>query len=111
MDHPAMTSGNSVDADYFSFSANSRSLWGFLNRFAFAKLTIILVRCSNAILDSLDFLMYVCERVCVRLIVHDVSPLTRILRLVQGHYGEFKGLVDDNTIIEGAAAARDRLKP
>jgi hypothetical protein len=70
--------------------------------------------------------MYVCERVCVRLIVHDVSPLTRILLLVHRQYGEFKGLVDGNTIIDGGAAAvlgvlpsgrkivvvvRDRLKP
>ena len=49
--------------------------------------------------------MYVCERVCVLLIVHDTSPLTRNLLLVHRHYGEFKGLVDGNTIIDGGAAA------
>jgi hypothetical protein len=55
--------------------------------------------------------VYVCERVCVLLIVHDTSPLTRILLLVHAHYGEFKGLVDDNTTIDGGAAAFFGVQP
>ena len=51
----------------------------------FAKLSIIHVRFASAILENPNFGVYVCERVCVLLIVHDVSPLTRILRLVHGH--------------------------
>jgi hypothetical protein len=52
---------------------------GFLNRSAFAKLRITLVRFASAILESLNFLVYVYEWVCVLLIFHDALPLTRIL--------------------------------
>ena len=57
----------------------------FPHKFAFANFSIIHVRFASAILESLSFPVYVCEWVCVRVIVHDVSPLTRILRLVYGH--------------------------
>jgi hypothetical protein len=49
--------------------------------------------------------VYVHEWVCVLLIFHDVSPQTRILLSVHGHYAEFKVLVDGDTIIDGGAAA------
>lgn len=52
---------------------------GFLHQSVFAKLSIILVRLANAILESLGFPVYVCEWVRVLLIFHDVPPLTRIL--------------------------------
>ena len=48
-------------------------------QFAFAKLTIIPVHFESVILENLNFAVYICESVCIRLIVHDVSPLTRIL--------------------------------
>ena len=47
---------------------------GFLHQSAFAKLRIILVRFTSAILESLSFPVYVFEWVCVLLIFHDVSP-------------------------------------
>ena len=99
---------------------------GFLSLFAFAKFSIIPVCCGNAILENLDFPMYVCERVFVQLIFHDVSPHARILRLVRSQYRDFKLLAEGRTIIDGGAAAvlgvlpsgrkivadvRDRLKP
>jgi hypothetical protein len=65
----------------------------FLLQPDFAKLSIIHVRFAGAILESLSFPVYVCEWVRVLLIFHDVSPLTRILRLVHGQHGEFKVLV------------------
>jgi len=37
-----------------------------------AKLSIALVRLPNAILEGLNFFVYVYESVCVRLILHDV---------------------------------------
>jgi hypothetical protein len=52
---------------------------GFLHQSAFAKLRIILVRFTSAILESLSFPVYVFEWVCVLLIFHDVSPMTPIL--------------------------------
>ena len=69
------------------------------------SLSIIPVHFASMILENLNLAVYVRESVCVRLIVHDTSPLTRILLLVHCHYGEFKGLVDGNTIIDGGAAA------
>jgi hypothetical protein len=51
----------------------------FSYRSAFAKLRIILARFASAILESLNFVVYVYEWVCVLLIFHDASPLTRIL--------------------------------
>jgi hypothetical protein len=76
---------------------------GFLSHSAFAKLGILLVLFASTILENLNFAVYVCERVCVLLIVHDSSPLTRILLLVRCHYGELKVLVDGETIIDGGA--------
>jgi len=46
----------------------------FLLQSAFTKLSIILVRFANPILENLNFAVYVCERVCVLLIVHDTHP-------------------------------------
>ena len=50
--------------------------FGFLSRFAFAKFTIILVRCASAFLESLDFAVNVRKHVSVWLILHDDSPQT-----------------------------------
>jgi hypothetical protein len=86
-----------------SFSVND-SL-EFLHQSAFAKLSIIHVRFASAIPESHGFPVYVCEWICVLLIVHDISPLTRILLLVRSLYGEFKILVDGDTIIDGGATA------
>jgi hypothetical protein len=52
---------------------------GFLHQSAFAKLSIILVRFANAILESRSFPVYIYEWICVLLIFHDVSPVNRIL--------------------------------
>ena len=46
---------------------------------AFTKFSFILVRFASAIPESLSLPMYVCEWVGVLLIVHDGSPLPRIL--------------------------------
>ena len=54
-------------------------LLGFLHQPVLAKLSIALVRLPNAILESLNFFVYVYESICVRLILHDTLPLTRIL--------------------------------
>src|ERR1019366_6201304 len=53
----------------------------FVHQSAFANLSIILALFASAFLENLNFGVYVCERVCVLLIIHDTSPLTRILRL------------------------------
>ena len=74
-------------------------------QFAFAKLSIIPVRFASAILKNFNFAMYVCERVCVLLIVHDTSPLIRILRLARSQYRDFKVIAEGRTIIDGGAAA------
>ena len=54
----------------------SRGVFGLLSRFAFARLTIILVRCGSAFLESSDFAVNVRKHVSVRLILHDVSRQT-----------------------------------
>ena len=77
----------------------------FLHQSAFANFSVILTLFASATLENLNFGVYIHEWVRVLLIVHDTSPLTRILLLVRGHYGEFKVLVDGNTIIDGCAAA------
>src|SRR6516162_620363 len=61
---------------------NSRLFLGLLSRFAFASLTIILVRCGSAFLESLDFAVNLRKHVSVRLILHDVSPQTGFYSLL-----------------------------
>ena len=46
----------------------------FLIRSASAKRKVILIRRAHAILESLYFPMHLFERICVRLVFHDVSP-------------------------------------
>ena len=74
-------------------------------QFAFAKLSIILVLFASVILENLDLTVYVRESVCIRLIVHGVSPLIRILRLVRSQNRDFKVLAEGRTIIDGGAAS------
>jgi hypothetical protein len=76
----------------------------FLHQFAFANLRIIPVHFASAILENLNFAVYVRESVCIRLIVHDVSPLTRILRLVRSQHRDLKVLAEGRTIIDGGTA-------
>jgi hypothetical protein len=61
-------------------------------QFAFANLSILPVHFESVILANLNFAVYICESVCIRLIVHDVSPLTRILRLARSQHRDFKVL-------------------
>ena len=74
-------------------------------QFAFANLSFIPVHFESLILENLNFAVYICESVCIRLIVHDVSPLTRILRLARSQYRDFKVIAEGRTIIDGGAAA------
>jgi hypothetical protein len=63
----------------------------FLNRSAFAKLSIILIRFVSAILESLSFLVDLHEWVRVSLIFHVVLPLDSDSTLgsqVHSPYGE-----------------------
>jgi len=77
----------------------------FLHQPAFAKLCIVLVGFASAILESLNFGVYLCESVSVLLIVHDVSLQTRILLLVRRHCTELTVHVADDRIIDDATAA------
>ena len=52
-------SNNAVDVDYWTIRLFAGDFLGSLHRSAFAKLSIILVRFANAILESLSFPVYV----------------------------------------------------
>jgi hypothetical protein len=55
----------------------------FLFQSAFANLSIIPARFGNAILENLNFGVYGCEWVCVRLICHDMfHPLVGFYSVV-----------------------------